>query len=134
MNEHILLRRKSFAPLVIQRDGALLYYLPVESGHMSLSFEFPISREHYQVLSEDEERYYFLFSALHHPFQLAQTRLSAGEVTGYFSLILLDDKAEVETFLTQKDRESNGAISNLVQIFFGRNASDMREGKWFCQA
>lgn len=131
MNENILLRRKPFTPVVIERDDALLYYLPVESGHASFSFEFPISREHYQVLSEDEERYYFLFSALHHPFQLAQTRLSADEVTRYFSLILFGDKADVETFLTQKDRESNGSISNLVQIFFGRNAREMREGKWF---
>ena len=100
---------------------------------MSFSFEFPISHEHYQVLRDDEERYYFLFSALHHPFQLLQTRLSAEEVTRYFSLILLGDKAEVEAFLTEKDRESNGAISNLVHIFFDRNARERREGKWFCQ-
>jgi hypothetical protein len=134
MSEKILLRRKSFAPLVIEREGALVYYLPVESGHMSLSFEFPVSHEHYQMLCDDEERYYFLFSALHHPFQLAQTRLSAEDVTRYFALILFGDKAEVEAFLTGKDHESNGAISNLVHLFLDRDAREMREGKWFFQA
>ena len=133
MSENIILRRKPYAPLVIERDGALIYYLFVESGFASFFVEFPLSHEHYQVLSEDEERYYFLFSALHHPFQLAQTRLSAEEVTRYFSLILLAGKAEVEAFLTEKDRESKGAISNLVHLFLDRNDREMREGKWFCQ-
>ena len=100
---------------------------------MSFSFEFPVSHKHYEVLREDEERYYFLFSALHHPFQLLQTRLSAEEVARCFSLILLGGKVEVEAFLTEKDRESNGAISNLVHTFLDRNAREMREGKWFCQ-
>ncbi|MCP1308531.1 hypothetical protein [Paenibacillus tyrfis] len=131
MSERTLLQRKPYAPIVVERDGILIYYLPVESGFVSYHFEFQISEDHFHVLRDDEERYYFLFSALHHPFQLAATRLSDAEVNEYFDLVLFGDRALVENFLTEKDRESNGAISNLVRILCERDQKEMMAGNWF---
>lgn len=131
MSETIILSRKPFAPLVIRRGGLLIYRLPDESGFASSAYEFPISQEHYRVLRDDEERYYFLISALHHPFQLTKTRLPLAEVRRYFDLILLGDKVEVEAFLMESDQRSNGALSNLARNFLGRNIADIRAGRWF---
>ncbi|RXV69534.1 hypothetical protein D1006_31335 [Burkholderia stabilis] len=126
-----LVSRDPYAPVVIERDGRLLYRIDIESGHASFHREFPVDRDAVRVLRDDAERYYFLFAALHHPYQLRATNLSDAERERYFSTILFAGRDEVEAFLTQLDRGSNGAVSNLLRIFTQADYGQLRAGRWF---
>ncbi|MGS0891531.1 hypothetical protein ACVBGC_03070 [Burkholderia stagnalis] len=123
--------RDPYAPIVIERDGQLLYRIDIESGHASFFREFPIESDAVRVLRDDVERYYFLFAALHHPYQLSATNLSDAERERYFNIILFADRDDVEAFLTQLDRAGNGAVSNLLRIFTRADLGLLRAGRWF---
>jgi hypothetical protein len=82
-------------------------------------------------LQKDKERYYFLFAALHHPFQLKKTHLTKTEVEMYFQKILHEGKQSTEEFLNLLDKQCNGCISNFVRIYLGREVSFLKLGKWF---
>ncbi|MDR6501948.1 hypothetical protein J2785_005128 [Burkholderia ambifaria] len=126
-----LVSRDPYAPVVIERDGRLLYRIDIESGHASFYREFPVEPDAVRVLRDDAERYYFLFAALHHPYQLRATNLSDAERERYFSTILFAGRDEVEAFLAQLDRDSNGAVSNLLRIFTRADHGQLRAGRWF---
>jgi hypothetical protein len=125
------LSRDPYAPIVIERDGRLLYRIDIESGHASFHRDFPVDSDALRVLSDDAERYYFLFAALHHPYQLSATNLSDAERERYFSTILFAGRDEVEAFMTACDRASNGAVANLLRIFTQADYRQLREGRWF---
>ncbi|NTX29923.1 hypothetical protein HT746_22855 [Burkholderia pyrrocinia] len=127
----ILVSRDPYAPVVIERDGRLPYRIGIESGHASCYREFPVEPDAVRVLRDDAERYYFLFAALHHPYRLRATNLSDAERERYFSTILFAGRDDVEAFLTQLDRGSNGAVANLPRIFTKADYGQLRTGRWF---
>ncbi|MDN7429312.1 hypothetical protein [Burkholderia sp. AU45388] len=127
----VLVSRDPYAPIVIEQDGCLLYRIYIESGHASFYRDFPVDLEVVRVLRDAAERYYFLFAALHHPYQLSATNLSDAERGRYFSTILFAGRDEVEAFMTALDRASNGAVANLPRIFTQADYRQPREGRWF---
>ncbi|MFT4201950.1 hypothetical protein [Gordonia sp. (in: high G+C Gram-positive bacteria)] len=131
MADGVVLRRGNWTPLVIERDGQLVYDIPIDSGVVSFSREFPIGPDEFRVLRDDVERYYFLFAALHHPYQLAETNLSEAERQRVFRTILFGSRDEVEAYLTAADGAGNGAISNLVGIVTQADYRELRAGRWF---
>ena len=127
----VLVSRAPWAPIVIEQDGCLLYRIYIESGHASFHRDFPVEPDAVRVLRDDAERYYFLFAALHHPYQLSATNLSDAERERYFSTILFAGRDEVEAFMTALDRASNGAVANLLRIFTQADYRQLRAGRWF---
>ncbi|HIH2747782.1 hypothetical protein L3V59_18635 [Burkholderia aenigmatica] len=126
-----LVSRDPHAPIVIERDGRLLYRIYIESGHASFYHDFPVDPDAVRVLRDDAERFYFLFVALHHPYQLSATNLSDAERERYFSTILFAGRDEVEALMTELDRASNGAVANLLRIFTQADSRQLRAGRWF---
>ncbi|WP_396330893.1 hypothetical protein [Burkholderia anthina] len=129
----LVVSRAPYAPVVIERDGRLLYRIDIESGHASFYREFPVDPDAVRVLRDDAERYYFLFAALHHPYQLRATNLSDAERERYFRTILFADRDAVEAFMTACDRASNGAVANLLRILTQADCRQLRAGRWFDQ-
>lgn len=127
----VLVSRDPYAPIVIERAGRLLYRIFIESGHASFCRDFPVEPDAVRVLRDDAERYYFLFAALHHPYQLSATNLSDAERARYFSTILFAGRDEVEAFMTELDRASHGALANLLRIFTQADYRQLRAGRWF---
>ncbi|WP_328857999.1 hypothetical protein OG579_02825 [Williamsia herbipolensis] len=128
----VLEPRAPYGPGVLRVGGDLVYEIYVASGHADRVERLPISERHAHVLSTDVERYWFLFTALHHPYQLTETRLSAERLTDYLDAILFAEQPVVEAFLTELDHGSaNGALSNLLRIFVDADYSRMRDGRWF---
>jgi hypothetical protein len=124
-------KRGQFASMVVRRGEQLELNMLVASGHFDRDCEFPITERHLEAL-RDDERYLFLFAALHHPFQLSATELGADDVATYLDTILFAPKDEVEAFLTELDHgQANGAISNLVHIYAKADGPAMRAGHWF---
>ncbi|MGJ0121118.1 DUF6357 family protein [Williamsia sp. MIQD14] len=121
-----------YGPSVLRAGGELVYEIYIASGHADRVERLPISERHAQVLRTDAKRYWFLFTALHDPYQLTETRLSADRLSEYLDTILLAEPAVVEAFLTDLDHGSaNGALSNLLRIFVDADRERMREGHWF---
>ncbi|QQK04251.1 hypothetical protein JFN94_23045 [Burkholderia anthina] len=129
----VVVSRDPYAPVVIERDGRLVYRIHIESGHASFHREFPVDPDAVRVLRDDAERYYFLFAALHHPYQLRATNLSDTECERYFGTILFADRDAVEAFMTECDRAANGAVANLLRIFTQADYRQLRAGRWFGQ-
>ncbi|CAB3746633.1 hypothetical protein B7G54_34515 [Burkholderia puraquae] len=127
----VLVSRDPYAPIVTERDGRLRYRIYIESGHASFYRDFPVEPDAVRVLRDDAERYYFLFAALHHPYQLSATNLSDAERERTFSTILFAGRDEVEAFMTELDRASNGAVANLLRIFTQADYRQLRAGRWF---
>ena len=124
-------KEKSWEPVVaIQTDGALIYQMPVASGHFDKHFSFQISQAAFDVLKADEERRYFLYAALHSIYQ-SRPQSSALQSDPLIRQILCGTCAEVETALTLRDAASNGAVSNLIRILMDRDQEPMRNGRWF---
>ena len=111
----------------------LLLSLCVESGHMEFEIEIPLTQADRAVIESDEERAAFLQSALHQPFQLKETHLTAVEQRHYLDTILHAAEAEVEAFLTELDHgRAHGAISNMLRLTCEKlDADAMRMGQWF---
>ncbi|WP_321782804.1 hypothetical protein [Burkholderia pyrrocinia] len=116
---------------MIERDGRLLYRIDLESGHASFWREFPVEPDAVRVLRDDAEHYYFLCAALHHPYPLRATNLSDAGRKRCFSTILFAGRDDVEAFLTQPDRGSNGAVANLPRIFTQADYGQLCAGRWF---
>jgi hypothetical protein len=124
-------KRGQFSSMVFRYGERLELDMLVASGHFDRNCTFPITEDHLEALRNDE-RYLFLFAALHHPFQLPETELGAAEVETYLDTILCAPKGEVELFLTELDHgRANGAISNLVHLCSGANRAVLRAGRWF---
>ena len=108
--------------------------LSVESGFVSFDVTIPLTDKDVAVIESENERAAFLQAALHHPFQLKETRLGNEEQRCYLDKILHSPKSEVEAFLTEIDHgTANGAISNMVHITCGKDHGILRKGQWFTQ-
>lgn len=130
--EVVLDARAPYGPRILRRDGRLLFEIYVASGHLDRIEELPITERHAAVLCTDAERYWFLFTALHHPYQLASTRLSDARLGEYLDTVLCAPRAETERFLTDLDHgTANGALSNLLRIAVDGDHTRMRAGRWF---
>jgi hypothetical protein len=106
--------------------------LSVESGFVGFDVTIPLTEKDAAVIETDIERAAFLQAALHHPFQLKETRPGNEEQRYYLDKILHSPKPEVESFLTEFDHgEANGAISNMVHITCGNDQGILRKGQWF---
>ncbi len=112
--------------------GEYSMLLSVESSFVSFDVVIPLNEQDYAVIENEGERAAFLQAALHHPFQLNETRLGKSEQRIYLDKILHSSETETETFLTELDHGSaNGAISNMVHLTCGKEQWLMRKGKWF---
>ncbi len=106
--------------------------LSVESGFVGFDVTIPLTDRDVAVIETENERAAFLQAALHHPFQLRETRLENAEQRYYLDKILHSPKSEVEAFLTEIDHgTANGAISNMVHITCGKDQGILRKGQWF---
>lgn len=106
--------------------------LSVESNFVSFDVTIPLTEEDVAVIETESERAAFLQAALHHPFQLKETRLGNEEQRYYLDKILHSPKSEVEAFLTEVDHgTANGATSNMVHITCGKDQGTLRKGQWF---
>lgn len=124
--------RDPYGPSVLHTGGRLVYEIYVASGHFDRVERLPITEAHAEVLSVDPRRYWLLFTALHHPYQLVETRLDPEQLTNYLDTILFATPAVVEGFLTDLDHGSaNGALSNLLRIVLNADHPQMRAGRWF---
>ncbi|MGU3294693.1 DUF6357 family protein [Williamsia sp. M5A3_1d] len=125
-------RRDPYGPSVLRSGGQLVYEIYVASGHADRVERLPITEAHAQVLGVDAQRYWFLFTALHQPYQLTETRLSPERLNLYLDTILFAEPTVVEAFLTDLDHgTANGALSNLLRIFLAADQAQMRAGRWF---
>ena len=108
--------------------------LSVESGFIGFDVTIPLIEQDVAVLESDTERAAFLQAALHHPFQLKETRLDRAGQRYYLDRILHSPKSEVEDFLTNIDHgRANGAISNMVNTTCNKDHWKLRKGQWFNQ-
>ena len=123
-------KEKSWEPVVLAEEDTLIYSMPVACGFIHKFFRFQISLEELHILKVDEERRYFLYAILHHRYQ---SRPSSNTLQSdhHFKQILFGRKNEVENMLSLQDVESNGAVSNLVRVYMGRDQKSMMAGRWF---
>lgn len=122
----------AYAPRVLRRGGGPLWEMHVASGFADRVVELPLSEADLGVLRSDEERYWFLFAALHHPYQLSETHLDDAELARWCQAVLHAPRAQTEDFLTRLDHgRAGGAISNLLRIFTGADTARLRDGHWF---
>lgn len=113
------------------KDGCELSF-EVASGLADYNISIPITDDDFEIIKTDSQRAAFLISALHHPFQLEETRLNEQEQRHYLDMILHAPINKTESFLTNLDNGSaNGAISNMVRITTGENRDYLRPGQWF---
>ncbi|MBT0959311.1 hypothetical protein IV417_18125 [Alphaproteobacteria bacterium KMM 3653] len=127
----IILQMGGWSPVVHRRGAQLFYEMPVASGHADRHFSFEIKARDLAVLEQDAERYWCLYAALHHPYQLKETELGPAMRAKYFETILHGTPKQAEAFLTQLDHgAAKGAISNLVSICMKRDQAPMRAGQW----
>lgn len=128
----LLEARGAYAPRVLSRGDGPLWEMYVASGFADRICELAITEADLAVLAADEERYWFLFAALHHPYQLTETYLGDAELARWCRVILHGSRPETEAFLTRLDYgRANGAVSNLLRIFCGAEAARLRAGSWF---
>lgn len=115
--------------------GCTRFFLAVASSHVDFEVQLPLKKHDFDVIRDDAERAALLQAALHHPFQLKETRLTAAQQRHYFDKILHAPVEEAALFLTEKDfGAANGAISNMLKITSGKSTVVLRKGRWFeCQ-
>jgi len=117
---------------ILSGNGKHSLSLCVESGFVGFEVTIPLTEQDFAVIETENERAAFLQAALHHPFQLKETRLGNTEQRYYLDMILHSPKSEVEAFLTEMDHgAANGAISNMVHITCGKDQALLRRGQWF---
>ncbi|MCK0097894.1 DUF6357 family protein [Qipengyuania sp. S6317L1] len=123
--------KQAWEPYVTaDRDGRLIYHLPVESGFASRSFELKITDEHLSILKSDDERFTFLFALLHWLFQ-RDPMTDHQKAENHLETILLSPNNEVEELLNRVDAQSNGAVSHFAQQKMGRHGERLGNGTWF---
>lgn len=117
---------------VLSENGEHSLSLCVESGFVEFVVSIALTEDDLRVIKNDPERASFLQAALHHPFQLKETRLESNELRHYLDMILHSKKSDSESFLTEIDHgRAHGAISNMVRITCGKDQCLLRQGQWF---
>ena len=123
---------KNLRMIATSNKGEHILSISVESGFVGFEVSISLTKEDFAVIESENERAAFLQAALHHPFQLKETRLGDAEQRRYLDMILHAPESEVEHFLTDLDHgAANGAISNMVRITCGKDQALLRCGQWF---
>lgn len=103
----------------------------IASGAVSFDVSIKLNPQDFAVIEKDYERAALLQAAFHYPYQLSTTFLSEKEQRHYLDIVLHGSKLAVEAFLTEKDHDANGAISNMLRMTFHRDIAELRKGHWF---
>ena len=134
MSDDLIFKRDGWVPRVVKTGNGFALEVPVASGHAQYTCTFALTAAQVDILQDDEERYYFLYAALHHPLQRGADRMSEAAAQGVIATVLEGNRDAVEQALTKQDHQSNGAVSNLVRICLKRDQAPMRAGRWFVRS
>ncbi|TAU89761.1 hypothetical protein ELI30_15950 [Rhizobium leguminosarum] len=99
-----------YEPHVDAIDGRLIYSLPVDSGHVSLSFEYEIEASDLDVLLDDVYRRAVLHWVLHTKLQrtiIDTAKISQTDFRALLSEILHSPIDNVEQLIQAVNREHN---------------------------
>jgi hypothetical protein len=99
-----------YEPHVDAIDGRLIYSLPVDSGHVSLSFEYEIEASDLAVLLDDVYRRAVLHWVLHTKLQrtiIDTAKISQANFRALLSEILHSPIDNVEQLIQAVNREHN---------------------------
>ncbi|QND13250.1 hypothetical protein HB775_04655 [Rhizobium leguminosarum bv. trifolii] len=99
-----------YEPHVDAIDGRLIYSLPVDSGHVSLSFEYEIEASDLAVLLDDVYRRAVLHWVLHTKLQrtiIDTAKISQTDFRALLSEILHSPIDNVEQLIQAVNREHN---------------------------
>ncbi len=120
-SDEIIFHTGYWEPIVIRRNGMMVYSMPVDSGHQSFVVETPIIEADYAVLTTDDERFLKLFAVLHQPCQLARTTPDAKEMREYFDIMLHAPKWRMDALTQTLKYVAYAYRSLLAAREFGRS-------------
>jgi hypothetical protein len=113
-----------YEPHVDEIEGRLIYSLPVESGHLSLSFEYEIDVADLAVLLSDTYRRAVLHCVLHTKLQgtvIGMAReISQADFRLLVSRILHSPMDDVERVIATINREHNIRLQYYIGLDMGQ--------------
>ncbi|RWY87317.1 hypothetical protein EHI44_14415 [Rhizobium leguminosarum] len=108
-----------YEPHVDAIDGLLIYSLPVDSGHISLSFEYEIEAGDLAVLLDDVYRRAVLHWVLHTKLQrtiIDTAKISQTDFRALLSEILHSPIDNVERLIQAVNREHNIHLQYYIDL------------------
>ena len=108
-----------YEPHVDAIDGRLIYSLPVDSGHVSLSFEYEIESSDLAVLLDDVYRRAVLHWVLHTKLQrtiIDTAKISQTDFRALLSEILHSPIDNVERLIQAVNREHNIHLQYYIDL------------------
>ena len=108
-----------YEPHVDDTDGRLIYSLPVDSGHISLSFEYEIEAGGLAVLLDDVYRRAVLHWVLHTKLQrtiIDTAKISQTDFRALLSEILHSPIDNVERLIQAVNREHNIHLQYYIDL------------------
>ncbi|MEH7836071.1 hypothetical protein V7796_09720 [Rhizobium laguerreae] len=109
-----------YEPDVDDIDGRLIYSLPVDSGHVSLSFEYEIEAGDLAVLLDDAYRRAVLHWVLHTKLQRTVTgmavEISQADFRALLSEILHSPIDDVERMIEAVNRQHNIRLQHYIRL------------------
>jgi hypothetical protein len=108
-----------YEPHVDDTDGRLIYSLPVDSGHISLSFEYEIEAGDLAVLLDDVYRRGVLHWVLHTKLQrtiIDTAKISQTDFRALLSEILHSPIDNVERLIQAVNREHNIHLQYYIDL------------------
>ncbi|MBY2913091.1 hypothetical protein [Rhizobium leguminosarum] len=108
-----------YEPHVDDIDGRLIYSLPVDSGHVSLSFEYEIEAGDLAVLLDDVYRRAVLHWVLHTKLQrtiIDTAKISQNDFRALLSEILHSPIDNVEQLIQAVNREHNIHLQYYIDL------------------
>ncbi|MGO6998956.1 hypothetical protein [Rhizobium leguminosarum] len=108
-----------YEPHVDDTDGRLIYSLPVDSGHVSLSFEYEIEAGDLAVLLDDVYRRAVLHWVLHTKLQrtiIDTAKISQTDFRALLSEILHSPIDNVERLIQAVNREHNIHLQYYIDL------------------
>lgn len=120
---------EGWEPHVDEIEGQLIYSLPVDSGAVSLDFEFPIETKDLAILKVDKYRYAVLYFVLHEELQnkfgighRSSQKMQTHEFRSLVNSILHSSDKELESYLKGFQRENKCDIHRQVSEFLARKS------------
>ncbi|MBY3464388.1 hypothetical protein HFN80_10235 [Rhizobium laguerreae] len=109
-----------YEPHVDDIEGRLIYSLPVDSGHVSLSFEYEIEAGDLAVLLDDAYRRAVLHWVLHTKLQPTLTgmagKISQADFRALLSEILHSPIEDVERMIEAVNRRHNIRLQHYIRL------------------
>lgn len=107
-----------YYPRIYEDQGRLIYDIPVGSGAVSMSFEFIISEQDFQVLKSDAYRFKILNSIL---FKSIQDTFGIGHPKPRkFTQEEFDNKKKKVLYFSDSDLEEFIKINSLSEIYMDK--------------